>query len=128
MGISEIWWTGFGSAVISIGMTLVGVYAFRMELVWVILGFGLFVAGYRVMQYGTYGWPDRAPAEIREKNLGTVSKTGLGLLISVCLSAYGFVLMGEAVHTQSIQPMLLSGVSVVLGYIVGHKAANDEVL
>ncbi|KAB1190667.1 MULTISPECIES: hypothetical protein [Haloferax] len=102
--------------------------AFADRLWRVVGGFVLFVAGYRTMQYGVYGWPSMRELTGRDSTVSEALKQAGGLVASIVLSSYGFVLMGRAVDTQSIQPMILSGGTVVLGYILGHVAVNDEVL
>lgn len=128
MSLRETVWIVIGSTIVCSGMALVGVYAFRGRLLWVISGFGLFVIGYRIMQYGTYGWPDSNFVAIQDQYSSTLVKKGFGVSASVVLAAYGFILMGQAVQTQRTTPMILSGISVVVGYMVGHQTVNDEVL
>lgn len=128
MSLREIGWIGIGSAIVCSGMSLVGVYAFRGQLLLVISGFGLFVIGYRIMQYGTYEWPNRNFVAIQYQYSAPLVKKGFGVSLSVVLAAYGFVLMGQAVQTQKITPMIMSGISVVVGYMIGHQTVNDEIL
>lgn len=128
MSFREIGWTVFGSVIVCSGMTLVGINAFRRQLPWVVAGFAFFVIGYRIMQYGTYGWPDKDSVATTDRDPFSLVKKGLGMTVSVVLAAYGFVLMGQAVQTQELVSMILSGASVVVGYMIGHRTVNDEVL
>jgi hypothetical protein len=128
MTIGRNGWIVAGSLVLCVGLTLVGVNAFAGRLWRVVAGFVLFVAGYRTMQYGVYGWPRVRMSGVSTADAVELLRQGVGLAVSVVLAAYGFVLMGRAVRTGATTPMLLSGVSVVLGYVIGHRVANDEVL
>lgn len=109
-------------------MIIVGVNAFVGGFWRGIVRFALFVVGYRVMQYGTYGWPTHESIQFRQNDVTDLLKTGVGIAASVGSSAYGFVLMGEAVRTQETTPMMLSGLSVIIGCMIGRQAVNDEVL
>jgi len=121
-------WVALGSLVVCAGLALVGVAAFAGRLWRVVVGFVLFVVGYRTMQYGVHGWPSLRRLPRSRASLADHLTTAAGLGASVILAAYGFVLMGRAVETGGAAPMLLSGVAVVAGYVVGHRVANDEVL
>ena len=128
MNVGRSAWVVVGSLVLCAGLTLVGVNAFAGRLWHVVAGFALFVVGYRAMQYGVHGWPTIRTLRDTSDGLADLLTQGGGLAASVLLAAYGFVLMGRAVQTAETTPMLLSGVSVVLGYVIGHRVANDEVL
>lgn len=128
MSLGRSGWIVVGSLVVCAGLALVGVAAFAGRLWRVVAGFVLFVVGYRTMQYGVYGWPAVRRPTLSRAPLVDYLTTGGGLGASVLLAAYGFVLMGRAVETEATAPMLLSGVAVVLGYVIGHRVANDEVL
>ncbi|QCC48475.1 hypothetical protein [Halobellus limi] len=128
MTIGRSGWIVVGSLVLCVGLALVGVNAFAGRLWHVVAGFVLFVVGYRTMQYGVHGWPDIGVSGVSTAGTVGLLRQGGGLAVSVVLAAYGFVLMGRAVRTAAATPMVLSGVSVVLGYVIGHRIANDEVL
>jgi len=128
MDATRVGWVVVGSAILCAGMTLVGVNAFAGRLWLVVVGFVLFVGGYRTMQYGAHGWPSLDDVGATETSATGYLARGAGLTLSVALCAYGFVLMGEAVRASAWGPTALSGASVVCGYVIGHIAANDEVL
>ncbi|AZH25793.1 hypothetical protein [Haloplanus aerogenes] len=128
MDATRVGWVVVGSAILCAGMTLVGVNAFAGRLWLVVVGFALFVGGYRTMQYGVHGWPSLDGLGATNASTAGSLARGTGLALSVVLCAYGFVLMGEAVRASAWQPTLFSGASVVVGYVIGHIAANGEVL
>lgn len=58
MSLRETVWITIGSVIGVVERLSLGFYAFQGRLLRVISGFGLFVTGYRIMQYGTYGCHD----------------------------------------------------------------------
>jgi hypothetical protein len=128
MDWARIGWVVVGSLLLCVGMTLVGVNAFAGRLWLVVVGFALFVGGYRTMQYGVHGWPSVGGLDATGTVTPGVLARVASLALSVVLCAYGFLFMGEAVRASAWEPTLLSGAAVVSGYVIGHVAANDEVL
>lgn len=127
-GHRGIVWTIIGSVIIAIGSTLAGLYAFADRIGVVMLGFLIFIGGYRISQLGMH-------SDIRT-NTGVFSRLSNvtidgAIAIRVCLLvlgwagiATGVTLFSQTILDPSISSAVVSGVSSIGGYMCAHVGIN----
>lgn len=146
----EVAWALAGNLVVGIGagtatyaafqseLPLVGHQPFAVRVVLVAVGFGLFFAGYRVSQAGTYRDGDESIVESFRPEVeghpesGSVDAflllRGGFVLLGVVGLAVGMILFALTIRTWDPYNGLLAGLVCIGGYISGHVGMNSSLL
>ena len=113
--------------------TLVGKYAFAENILYVFLGYSVFVVGYKACWYGVYQDSGiKEMTEVLEDSLQEVLKhlreeplnyflIGAG----VFSASYGTVLFAQVVKNPDLVNGLIAGATCFGGYIVAHEGVNE---
>lgn len=131
-----IFWVGLGSLVLAGGGAISAVHMFHGNITLVASGFVGFAIGYRMIQIGVddEGQESRHVSQvlrhlrINRRSLPSAVRYVVGITLSILLISYGFVVGAGSTNDPNLQAMILSGGSVVIGYIIGHIAANHEII
>lgn len=122
--LRRLFWVSLGSGILCYGGALAAVSAFREQLLLVAAGFGLFVYGYRVSQFGVHSNRRRPALLPTVKDAPRLLTVGIGILVG----AYGGMVGAQAIIDPEPFAMLASGVLMVAGYIITHIAINEAIL
>lgn len=114
----------------ALGVSLAAIHMFRGNTSVVTAGFVLFVVGYYVVQAGFFtSYSDLPDVRSIVSAFGGRDAIATALLISsILLIANGFVVGARASESPMIKTMILSGTSIVGGYILGHIGIQKEIL
>jgi hypothetical protein len=122
-----------GSLLVALSFTLVGKYAFEGEILYVVLGYSIFVLGYKSCWYGVY--QDDGLDELREllsdgfeEGFQVLKEKPLNYVLiaaGVYSAAYGTILFAQLVENPSVSTMLFAGVASFGGYIMAHEGVNE---
>ena len=113
--------------------TLVGKYAFAENILYVFLGYSVFVVGYKTCWYGVY--QDGGIKEITEvledslqevlKHLREEPLNYFLICAGVFSASYGTVLFAQVVKNPALVNGLIAGATCFGGYIVAHEGVNE---
>lgn len=128
MSDTELFWTTAGSLVVALGSSVAGLYAFRDRILLVMLGFLLFIAGYRVSQVGIHGsaasaW-DALSVDVGASVRPTTVTRGLLLVVGWVGIATGVTLFAQTILEPSTSRAVVAGVSSIGGYMCAHVGIN----
>lgn len=122
-----------GSLLVATSFTLVGKYAFMENILYVFLGYSIFVIGYKACWYGVY--QDSGIKEMKEiledssqEVLKHLSEEPLNYLLigaGVYSASYGTVVFAQVVRSPDLVNGLIAGVTCFGGYIVAHEGVNE---
>lgn len=119
-----------GSAGISAGSGVVGLSAFRDDLLAVYLGLVLFVVGFRICQSalsegGTGMIPDGFDPEAAAA--GRLLTVVTSLFVGLLLLGFGIMAFARAVRSPGLRPALVAGTASIGGYLIAHIAVQGSV-
>lgn len=128
MSDTGLFWTIAGSLIVALGSSIAGLYAFRDRIFVVMLGFLLFIAGYRVSQVGIHGsaagaWDALSLDVTASVRPATVTR-GLLLGIGWLGIATGVTLFAQTILEPSTSRAAVAGVSSIGGYMCAHVGIN----
>lgn len=126
--LQEHLWTVIGSVIIASGSAMAGLYSFEEEVLMVMLGFLIFIAGYRVSQVGTHAERDRVVSqEILQPDgsitLSTLTR-GFLLILGWVGIAFGVTIFSRTILHPSFTNAVISGISSISGYMAAHVGIN----
>lgn len=126
-------WLLAGTAIVTAGAGLAGVYAFDGRVGPVALGFVLFFVGYRASQFGVYRWPERTVMGATRRTIdGFASRQGAvrfgALLLGALGIAYGVTLFSQTIIEPAVRRAVVAGVTSIVGYMCAHFGMNGRLL
>ena len=123
----EIVWPLVGSLVIASGAALAGLYAFEGDILIVMIGFLIFIGGYRLSQVGVHGGTElsdlSSAAASVEVHPRSVSRAGL-LVVGWIGIASGVTLFSQTILDPSPTTAAISGIASIGGYMCAHVGIN----
>jgi hypothetical protein len=122
-GLHNHGWTVIGSVLVAGGSTLAGLYAFEGRLPVVMLGFLVFIAGYRVSQVGVHADGSALDPAVLDVDRPSLPRVGL-LVVGWVGIAYGVVMFSQTVLQPSLSNAVLSGIASIGGYMAAHVGIN----
>ena len=119
-------WPIVGSVIIAVGASTVGLYAFEGRTPIVMLGFLVFIAGYRISQLGVH--TDKLSNNITV-NTNSVLDSGiisrlLLIIIGWIAISIGVTMFSQTILNPSLSNAIFSGISSITGYMCAHVGIN----